>query len=154
SLTSAKVADGSKRTIADGFGLDIDVITRTRRQLAAVVERNPLEAVATAPRRYQGDVSPGQTVPRARRRAGRAPPRRRALPRARARVLRLAPPRRRPLEALGAARRKGSRRLGDLAQLDDRHEAARAGRRLSKRGRTRRPLTPPRRPRAFPSERL
>jgi uncharacterized protein (DUF1697 family) len=39
--------------IADEFGLDVAVIVRTRDQLAKIVERNPLQAVATNPKRYQ-----------------------------------------------------------------------------------------------------
>jgi uncharacterized protein (DUF1697 family) len=42
-----------KRQIADRFGLDIDVIVRTRDELAEVVRRNPLTKVATNPKRYQ-----------------------------------------------------------------------------------------------------
>src|SRR5204862_76689 len=42
-----------QRLIADEFGLDIAVVTRTRAQLAKVVERNPLARVAKDPKRYQ-----------------------------------------------------------------------------------------------------
>ncbi len=42
-----------QRVIADEFGLDIAVVTRTRAQLAKVVERNPLARVAKDPKRYQ-----------------------------------------------------------------------------------------------------
>jgi len=52
-LTPAKLTAKCKRLIADRFGLDIDVIVRTRAQLAAVVKRNPLGDVATDPKRYQ-----------------------------------------------------------------------------------------------------
>ena len=47
------VARNVKRVLADGFGLDIAVVTRTRAQLARVVERNPLARVARDPKRYQ-----------------------------------------------------------------------------------------------------
>jgi uncharacterized protein (DUF1697 family) len=47
------VARKTKQVIADEFGLDIDVVTRTRIQLAKVVERNPLDNVAKNPKRYQ-----------------------------------------------------------------------------------------------------
>ena len=42
-----------QRVIADEFDLDIGVVTRTRAQLAKVVERNPLARVAKDPKRYQ-----------------------------------------------------------------------------------------------------
>jgi uncharacterized protein (DUF1697 family) len=42
-----------KRLIAEGTGLDIDVVTRTREELATVVARNPLGDVASEPKRYQ-----------------------------------------------------------------------------------------------------
>jgi uncharacterized protein (DUF1697 family) len=41
------------RLIERGFGLEIPVVVRTRDELAAVVERNPLADVATNPKRYQ-----------------------------------------------------------------------------------------------------
>jgi uncharacterized protein (DUF1697 family) len=46
------VARECERQIAKGFGLDIAVVVRTQAQLAAVVRRNPLEKVATEPKRY------------------------------------------------------------------------------------------------------
>jgi uncharacterized protein (DUF1697 family) len=56
-LSSAKKSDDvareCERVIAKDFGLDIDVVTRTRAQLAKVVERDPLGKVATNPKRYQ-----------------------------------------------------------------------------------------------------
>jgi uncharacterized protein (DUF1697 family) len=42
-----------ERLIADRFGLDIDVVVRSRAELAKVVQRNPLGDVATNPKRYQ-----------------------------------------------------------------------------------------------------
>ena len=48
-----QVARECERQIATGFGLDIAVVTRTRDELAAVVEHNPLRAVAANPKRYQ-----------------------------------------------------------------------------------------------------
>ena len=47
------VARKVKRLIADRFGLDVDVVVRTRAELAAVVRRNPLGDVAKDPKRYQ-----------------------------------------------------------------------------------------------------
>ena len=56
-LSSSSKADAVaakvKRVIAKEFGLDIAVVTRTRAQLAKVVERNPLAGVAKNPKRYQ-----------------------------------------------------------------------------------------------------
>ena len=48
-----KVARDCERLIADRFKLEIAVVTRTRAELAKVVERNPLERVAKDPKRYQ-----------------------------------------------------------------------------------------------------
>jgi uncharacterized protein (DUF1697 family) len=48
-----KVAREVERLIAGRFGLEIDVVVRTRDELAAVVQRNPLGEVATNPKRYQ-----------------------------------------------------------------------------------------------------
>ena len=47
------VADRCERVIAERFGLELAVVTRTRAQLAAVVRRDPLGDVATNPKRYQ-----------------------------------------------------------------------------------------------------
>jgi uncharacterized protein (DUF1697 family) len=47
------VARKTKGLIADRFGLDIEVVVRTRDELAEVVRRNPLGKVAKDPKRYQ-----------------------------------------------------------------------------------------------------
>lgn len=56
-LTSAKspksVAAEAERLIAERFGFDVDVIVRTRDELAEVVACNPLADVAVDPKRYQ-----------------------------------------------------------------------------------------------------
>jgi uncharacterized protein (DUF1697 family) len=56
-LSSASSAAGVTRAceqqIKKSFGLGIDVVVRTRAQLAKVVEKNPLAGVATDPKRYQ-----------------------------------------------------------------------------------------------------
>ncbi len=49
----AELAQEGRAVIADRFGLDIEVIVRTRRELALVVKRNPLGRVADNPKRYQ-----------------------------------------------------------------------------------------------------
>jgi uncharacterized protein (DUF1697 family) len=48
-----EVARACKSAIAKELDLDIDVVVRSRAQLAAVVKRNPLGKVATNPKRYQ-----------------------------------------------------------------------------------------------------
>jgi uncharacterized protein (DUF1697 family) len=56
-----------QRLLADRFGLDVDVLVRTRAQLARVVERNPLGRVAKDPKRYQVtflEKAPGAEVVR------------------------------------------------------------------------------------------
>ena len=56
-LDSGAKADGvatkCRQVIKRRFGLDIPVVVRTRAELAAVVKRNPLDEVATEPKRYQ-----------------------------------------------------------------------------------------------------
>jgi len=47
------VARECERLLASELGLELAVIVRTRTQLAAVVRRNPLGAVADDPKRYQ-----------------------------------------------------------------------------------------------------
>jgi uncharacterized protein (DUF1697 family) len=53
SSTPAALGRKCERVIADAFGLEVPVIVRTRKELAAVVRRNPLGDVATNPKRYQ-----------------------------------------------------------------------------------------------------
>jgi uncharacterized protein (DUF1697 family) len=48
-----RVARDVERLIAKRFDLDVAVVARSRNELAAVVERNPLRRVATNPKRYQ-----------------------------------------------------------------------------------------------------
>jgi uncharacterized protein (DUF1697 family) len=48
-----EVARAAKRAITKGLGLDLEVVVRSRAQLAAVVKRNPLGKVAKNPKRYQ-----------------------------------------------------------------------------------------------------
>jgi uncharacterized protein (DUF1697 family) len=50
---SATVARKVERLIADRFGLDLDVVVRTRDELAEIVRSNPLGKVAKNPKRYQ-----------------------------------------------------------------------------------------------------
>ena len=48
-----EVAERCRRRIARAFKLQIDVVKRTRDELAAVVKRDPLGKVASDPKRYQ-----------------------------------------------------------------------------------------------------
>jgi uncharacterized protein (DUF1697 family) len=56
-LTSRKAAKrvgrDVERLLAERFDLDVSVVVRTRRELAAIVERDPLGKIATDPKRYQ-----------------------------------------------------------------------------------------------------
>jgi uncharacterized protein (DUF1697 family) len=52
-LAPERLADECKRAIAEGFGIEIDVVVRTRDELAEIVGRNPLREVANNPKRYQ-----------------------------------------------------------------------------------------------------
>jgi uncharacterized protein (DUF1697 family) len=63
--SSEEVASRCEQLIADRFGLEVDVIVRTRRQLADVVRRNPLEDVADDPKRYQVSFLDGMPDPEA-----------------------------------------------------------------------------------------
>jgi len=51
--SAEKVAKRCRRAIAEALQLEIEVLARTRDELATVVERNPLAGVATDPKRYQ-----------------------------------------------------------------------------------------------------
>jgi uncharacterized protein (DUF1697 family) len=52
-LAPDQLAAECRRHIAEGFGLDIDVLARTASELAEIVRRDPLDAVAVDPKRYQ-----------------------------------------------------------------------------------------------------
>jgi uncharacterized protein (DUF1697 family) len=49
----SEVSSEAERLIAGRFGFEVDVIVRTRDELAQVVRQNPLGEVATDPKRYQ-----------------------------------------------------------------------------------------------------
>ncbi len=51
--SATEVARACKSEISKRFGLDVDVVVRSRAQVAKVVERNPLGKVVTNPKRYQ-----------------------------------------------------------------------------------------------------
>jgi uncharacterized protein (DUF1697 family) len=61
------VARNVQRAISQEFRFDIAVVTRTRAQLATIVERNPLAKIAKNPKRYQVsflDAKPSAAVVR------------------------------------------------------------------------------------------
>lgn len=59
-----KVARDCEQVIADRFGLEIDVVVRTRNELAKVVERNPLGRKAKNPKRYQVSFLESKPAPK------------------------------------------------------------------------------------------
>jgi uncharacterized protein (DUF1697 family) len=58
-----ELARACERLIEATFGLNIAVITRTRDELAGVVELNPLGGVADNPKRYQVSFLSGELLP-------------------------------------------------------------------------------------------
>jgi uncharacterized protein (DUF1697 family) len=50
---AAEIEAACRRAIADGFGLDVDVLVRSRAELARIVRLDPLGGIATDPKRYQ-----------------------------------------------------------------------------------------------------
>jgi uncharacterized protein (DUF1697 family) len=52
-VSPAELEAECERQIREGLGLEIDVVVRTRDELAEVVQRNPLGEVAVNPKRYQ-----------------------------------------------------------------------------------------------------
>jgi uncharacterized protein (DUF1697 family) len=66
SKASAKrVARECERLLAERFGLDVKVMVRTRAELAAIVNRNPLGKVAQNPKRYQVSFLDAKPDPKA-----------------------------------------------------------------------------------------
>jgi uncharacterized protein (DUF1697 family) len=55
-----EVAARAAELIAERFGFDVDVIVRTRDELAEVVRSNPLADVADNPKRYQVSFCDGE----------------------------------------------------------------------------------------------
>jgi uncharacterized protein (DUF1697 family) len=60
-----KVGARSEELIAERFGFDVDVIVRSRDELAEVVRLNPLADVADNPKRYQVSFCDGEPDPAA-----------------------------------------------------------------------------------------
>jgi uncharacterized protein (DUF1697 family) len=65
----ARVVSDAEQLIAERFGFQVDVIGRTRDELAEVVGRNPLADVALDPKRYQVNFLDGEPDPEAVERA-------------------------------------------------------------------------------------
>ena len=51
--SGAELESRTERLIAERFGFEVPVLARTRDELAAVLERNPLADIADDPKRYQ-----------------------------------------------------------------------------------------------------
>lgn len=60
SKSSAKLGREAQDVIAERFGFDVDVVVRSRDELAAVVAGNPLGDVAKDPKRYQVSFLAGE----------------------------------------------------------------------------------------------
>jgi uncharacterized protein (DUF1697 family) len=52
-VSSETVARKVREVISDRFGVEVEVVVRTRAELAAIVRRDPLAKVARDPKRYQ-----------------------------------------------------------------------------------------------------
>ena len=59
-LSAVKLGAQCEKLIAKRFGFDVDVIVRTRDELAEVVRANPLADVADNPKRYQVSFCDGE----------------------------------------------------------------------------------------------
>jgi uncharacterized protein (DUF1697 family) len=64
-LPPDRLADEVREAMAARFGMEIPVIVRTRDELAAVVERDPLRDVVDDPRRYQVNFLAAEPDPEA-----------------------------------------------------------------------------------------
>ena len=58
--SEAELDARAEQLIAERFGFEVPVVSRTRDELAAVVERNPLADVADDPKRYQVSFLSGE----------------------------------------------------------------------------------------------
>jgi uncharacterized protein (DUF1697 family) len=52
-VSAKQVGAKCEQLIRDTFGFDVEVVVRTRAELAEIVERNPLAELADNPKRYQ-----------------------------------------------------------------------------------------------------
>jgi uncharacterized protein (DUF1697 family) len=57
------LAEQCRRVIADELGVELELVVRTREELAAVVRRNPLADVAAEPKRYQVSFLEAEPAP-------------------------------------------------------------------------------------------
>jgi len=60
SVSASKLGAECEKLIAERFGFDVDVIVRSRDELAEVVRLNPLADVADNPKRYQVSFCDGE----------------------------------------------------------------------------------------------
>ena len=58
--SEAELDARAEQLIAERFGFEVPVVSRTRDELAAVVERNPLADIADDPKRYQVSFLSGE----------------------------------------------------------------------------------------------
>jgi uncharacterized protein (DUF1697 family) len=52
-LSESRLAEVVKGVVREHFDIELDVLVRSRDELAAIVANNPLSAIATDPKRYQ-----------------------------------------------------------------------------------------------------
>jgi uncharacterized protein (DUF1697 family) len=62
-LSPKRLEQDLRRQIAEGLGVDTPVVVRTRDEIAAVVELNPLAGIAKDPKRYQVTFLTGDPDP-------------------------------------------------------------------------------------------
>ncbi len=60
---AAELEADCARLLAERFGFDVQVVSRTADELAAVIARNPLAGLATDPKRYQVSFLSGLPAP-------------------------------------------------------------------------------------------
>ena len=111
--------------IKNTFGHEVEVVVRTRAELAEVIKRNPLGDVADDPKRYQVSFLSAKPRRRSHPQARRAEGAERGVRRHRQGVLCLASRRRGAIEAVERARGQRAGRHGNVAQLEDGDDAAR-----------------------------
>ena len=127
----AEVARACEDMIAAQFGLEIDVVVRTRAELASVVRRDPLGDVASDPKRYQVTFLDATLAPAIAEKITAAPIGGERVVVAKREIYAWHPDGvgRSKLAALLGGR--VARRHGNVAELDDSHDAARARVRLN-----------------------
>ena len=128
--TPKTVARKVEHTIADRFGLDVDVVVRTRDELAKVISREPFGKVASDPKRFQVTFLAAKPDADVLGKLEAAAAGGEQLVARDRELYHLAPERRRPVQARRAPRRSAPGRDRDGAQLDHGHDPARPRRRV------------------------